>query len=29
MGDALAMERADLEPTQAFQIRQSLAGGAR
>jgi energy-coupling factor transporter ATP-binding protein EcfA2 len=29
MGDALAMERADLEPTQAFQIRLSLAGGAR
>jgi energy-coupling factor transporter ATP-binding protein EcfA2 len=29
MGDALAMERADLEPTQAFQIRQALAGGVR
>jgi len=29
MGDALAMDRADLEPTQAFQIRQALAGGAR
>jgi energy-coupling factor transporter ATP-binding protein EcfA2 len=29
MGDARAMERADLVPTQAFRIRQSLAGGAR
>jgi energy-coupling factor transport system ATP-binding protein len=28
MGDALIMERAGLEPTQAFQIRQALAGGA-
>lgn len=28
MGETLAMERAGLEPTQAYQIRQALTGGA-